>query len=66
MLLNCIGYGTSNDRTPVNDALERAQCYGMITAFFNIIQAITPRDREEMLWALVRTAYESRIRPTVS
>jgi hypothetical protein len=66
MLLNCIGYRTSNDRTSVNDALERAQWYGMIMAYFNIIQAITQRDRQEMLWALVRTAYESRIRSTVS
>jgi len=47
MLLNCIGYGTSNDRTSVNDALERAQWYGMIMAYFNIIQAITQRDRQE-------------------
>jgi len=38
----------------------------MIITYFNIIQAITQRDREEMPWALVRTAYESRIRSTVS
>ena len=43
MLLNCICYGTSNDRTSVNDVLERAQWYGMIMAYFNIIQAITQR-----------------------
>jgi hypothetical protein len=66
MLLNCIGYGTSNDRTSVNNALERAQWYRMIMAYFNLIQAITQRDRQEMLWAPVRTAYESRIRSTVS
>jgi len=66
MLLNCIGHGTSNDRTSVNDVLEGAQWYGTIMAYFNIIKAITHRDRQETLWALVRTAYESRIRSTVS
>jgi hypothetical protein len=66
MLLNCIGYETSNERTSVNRVLEGARWYGTIMAYFNIIKAITHRDREEMLWALVRTAYESRIRSTVS
>lgn len=66
MLLNCIGYGTSNDRTSINDALERTQWYGMIMAYFNVLQAVTQTDRQEMLWALVRTAYESRIRSIVS
>lgn len=66
MLLNCTGYGTSNNRTSVNDVLETAQWYGMIMAYFNIIQAIPQTDRGETLWVFVRTAYESRIRSTVS
>ena len=45
MLLNCIGYGTSNDRTSVNDPLERAQWYSMLMPYFKIIQAITQRNR---------------------
>jgi hypothetical protein len=45
MLLNCTGYGTSNDRTPVNDVLEGARWYGTIMAYFNIIKAIT-QERE--------------------